>query len=132
MQHLNFFHPKNISSSKTSNTRDRIRQIRRSIFRKTQKPDLEIVSSPFIDTHIEWMRRSHDSEADLELLDLIETHSITSSNHIMDGATERMFRRSQMSQSRQPQVSAIFVHAGAGYHSTTNEHMHLGACDKYV
>lgn len=25
-------------------------------------------------------------------------------------------------------VGAIFVHAGAGYHSTTNEHIHLGAC----
>ncbi|KAF4625781.1 hypothetical protein G7Y89_g12383 [Cudoniella acicularis] len=39
-----------------------------------------------------------------------------------------MLRRSQMSQSR-PCVSAIFVHAGAGYHSTTNEHIHLGACN---
>lgn len=30
-------------------------------------------------------------------------------------------------QSRAP-IAAIFVHAGAGYHSTTNEHIHLGAC----
>jgi taspase (threonine aspartase 1) len=50
----------------------------------------------------------------------------------MDGATERMFRKSQLSQARPANVSAIFVHAGAGYHSTTNEHIHLGACDRSV
>ncbi|KAN0119650.1 N-terminal nucleophile aminohydrolase [Hyaloscypha variabilis] len=47
----------------------------------------------------------------------------------MDGATERMFRRSESSQARPANVAAIFVHAGAGYHSNTNEHIHLGACD---
>jgi taspase (threonine aspartase 1) len=45
----------------------------------------------------------------------------------MDGATERSLRQGSRSQ-----VSAIFVHAGAGYHSTTNEHIHLGACDECV
>jgi taspase, threonine aspartase, 1 len=50
----------------------------------------------------------------------------------MDGAAERMFRGSQRSTARANNVSAIFVHAGAGYHSTTNEHIHLGACDRYV
>lgn len=34
------------------------------------------------------------------------------------------------SQYRAPTVSAIFVHAGAGYHSTTNEQVHLGACNE--
>jgi taspase (threonine aspartase 1) len=48
----------------------------------------------------------------------------------MDGATERMLRRSHISQGRLANVAAIFVHAGAGYHSTTNEHIHLGACDR--
>ncbi|EKD16737.1 threonine aspartase [Drepanopeziza brunnea f. sp. 'multigermtubi' MB_m1] len=45
-----------------------------------------------------------------------------------DGAAERLFRRGQSS-NPQANVAAIFVHAGAGYHSTTNEHIHLGACD---
>jgi len=49
----------------------------------------------------------------------------------MDGATDRLFRRSHQS-NQQGNVAAIFVHAGAGYHSTTNEHIHLGACDRYV
>ena len=50
----------------------------------------------------------------------------------MDGAAERMFRKSHLSQARPANVAAIFVHAGAGYHSTTNEHIHLGACDRFV
>lgn len=27
-------------------------------------------------------------------------------------------------------VPCIFVHAGAGYHSVTNEHIHLQACNE--
>lgn len=50
----------------------------------------------------------------------------------MDGAAERMFRKSHLSQVKPANVAAIFVHAGAGYHSTTNEHIHLGACDRFV
>lgn len=42
----------------------------------------------------------------------------------MDGSGEK---RSIWSRSSTP-VGAIFVHAGAGYHSTTNENIHLGAC----
>jgi len=29
-------------------------------------------------------------------------------------------------------ICAIFVHAGAGYHSIQNEHIHLEACNEYV
>jgi hypothetical protein len=29
-------------------------------------------------------------------------------------------------------VCAIFVHAGAGYHSVQNEKIHLQACEEYV
>lgn len=29
-------------------------------------------------------------------------------------------------------VCAIFVHAGAGYHSLQNEKIHLAACEEYV
>jgi len=30
-----------------------------------------------------------------------------------------------------PYMSAIFVHAGAGYHSIQNERIHLAACNEY-
>jgi hypothetical protein len=30
-----------------------------------------------------------------------------------------------------PHISAIFVHAGAGYHSVHNEGAHLAACNEY-
>ncbi|OBT58688.1 hypothetical protein VE04_01193 [Pseudogymnoascus sp. 24MN13] len=43
----------------------------------------------------------------------------------MDGAGEK--RPGLNRQSHAP-VTAIFVHAGAGYHSTTNEKIHLAAC----
>lgn len=43
----------------------------------------------------------------------------------MDGAGEK--RPGLNRQSHAP-VAAIFVHAGAGYHSTTNEKIHLAAC----
>jgi len=46
----------------------------------------------------------------------------------MDGSNERRIAKPQTG----PYVSAIFVHAGAGYHSTTNEHIHLGACNEYA
>ncbi|KAH7320231.1 nucleophile aminohydrolase [Stachybotrys elegans] len=41
-----------------------------------------------------------------------------------DGAIDRMLRLGQ----RQKHVPAIFVHAGAGFHSHQNEHVHLQAC----
>ena len=41
-----------------------------------------------------------------------------------DGAFDRVLKR------RKGPVSAIFIHAGAGYHSTTNERIHLAACSE--
>ncbi|KAK0626249.1 nucleophile aminohydrolase [Immersiella caudata] len=41
-----------------------------------------------------------------------------------DGAVDRVFRRSPKP------VSAIFIHAGAGYHSVANEKVHLEACSE--
>ncbi|KAK0674545.1 nucleophile aminohydrolase [Cercophora samala] len=44
-----------------------------------------------------------------------------------DGAADRVWRRG----GKQPQqVAAIFIHAGAGYHSVANEHVHLSACSE--
>ncbi|KAI1769771.1 N-terminal nucleophile aminohydrolase [Hypoxylon cercidicola] len=42
----------------------------------------------------------------------------------IDGATDRWGKR------RKWPVSAIFIHAGAGYHSTANESIHLEACNE--
>lgn len=44
-----------------------------------------------------------------------------------DGLTERLFR----SKTKGP-IAAIFIHAGAGFHSTVNEHVHLEACSECV
>lgn len=52
--------------------------------------------------------------------------ALVSGDLIMDGSGDKLFGRTQ----KTPNVSAIFVHAGAGYHSTTNEHIHLGACNE--
>lgn len=45
-----------------------------------------------------------------------------------DGAGDK---RSTKTKNLSP-VASIFVHAGAGYHSTHNERLHLAACDAYV
>lgn len=42
-----------------------------------------------------------------------------------DGLTERLFRP----KTKGP-IAAIFIHAGAGFHSTVNEHVHLEACSE--
>lgn len=41
-----------------------------------------------------------------------------------DGALDRVLRLGQ----RQRSGPAIFIHAGAGFHSHQNEHVHLEAC----
>jgi hypothetical protein len=47
----------------------------------------------------------------------------------MDGIVEKRSRKTRNSGMAKP-VSAIFVHAGAGYHSLTNERIHLSACSE--
>lgn len=44
--------------------------------------------------------------------------------HGLDGSVERIWKRTTKP------VAAIFVHAGAGYHSVTNEKVHLEACSE--
>ena len=46
----------------------------------------------------------------------------------MDGSSSDKRGGGAWARHTHPPVGAIFVHAGAGYHSTTNEHIHLGAC----
>lgn len=40
--------------------------------------------------------------------------------------------RSKNLQKKKKQLPAIFIHAGAGFHSQQNEHIHLQACVLYV
>jgi taspase (threonine aspartase 1) len=116
-------------STKFDSARERLRQIRRDIstpFRKSQKYSVEIIPSPFIDSADLWPDLIQPAPQKSFYSSLDRT---TSLNQVMDGAGEGAFRRGQKSQSNS-NVSAIFVHAGAGYHSTTNEHIHLGACNE--
>jgi taspase (threonine aspartase 1) len=48
----------------------------------------------------------------------------------LDGTMDKMFKRTPASKGSSNAVASIFVHAGAGYHSSQNEHVHLGACDR--
>ena len=51
-----------------------------------------------------------------------------------DGAypPEQLVRKATRSPPPADQVCAIYVHAGAGYHSLQNERIHLEACNEYV
>ena len=61
-----------------------------------------------------------------------DSSATTTPGVTMDGSTDRLFGGRTSKIQNPSKVSAIFVHAGAGYHSTTNEHIHLGACNEYV
>jgi taspase (threonine aspartase 1) len=133
MQSSNLHRRNSHISSKIDSARDRFRQLRRGVsnsFRKTTKCNVEIISSPFLDQGEDWQALFQTARP-TTLYPLADSDVFHSSS-VMDGAAERMFRGSQRSTGRPNNVSAIFVHAGAGYHSTTNEHIHLGACDRYV
>jgi len=51
--------------------------------------------------------------------------------HNMAHMPTGLFHRGRLSR-RHADCAAIFVHAGAGYHSITNESVHLQACEEYV
>jgi taspase (threonine aspartase 1) len=119
-------------STKLGTARSHLRKFRQNIsnsFRKSQKTAVKIVPSPFGGSQLECAQLA---SAPPVLTFPFQESVADSFSSIMDGATERMFRKNQLSQAQPVNVSAIFVHAGAGYHSTTNEHIHLGACDRYV
>ena len=44
-----------------------------------------------------------------------------------DGTMERILKRTSRAS-----TAAIFIHAGAGYHSQANERIHLEACNEFV
>ena len=116
---------------KLCSARERFRQIRRDIslsFRKSPRIELEVVLSPFIEQPTQNSGSSTDSVPPKPLYSLPNS-SVETFSPVMDGPNDRLFGRGQRTQNP-INVSAIFVHAGAGYHSTTNEHIHLGACNE--
>ena len=46
----------------------------------------------------------------------------------MDGQVDSPASKSRIG----PELCAIFIHAGAGYHSVQNEKLHLEVCAEYV
>lgn len=132
-------HPRHIQIHNTLSTaRERLRKFRRGLshyFRKSSSQECEIEIAPQLRAESDSPRNSPNN---LQVLDPepirpssgSSTANTTGSIKAMDGAAERLLR--QNNPQFRPQTSAVFVHAGAGYHSTTNEHIHLGACDEYV
>lgn len=122
-------------SKRLSPTRDRLRQLRNSISKawsKLNKHQLETAPSAFPRCDANQTELSPVVATRLSTsCPSLDVH-ITIPKFIMDGTTDKLFRRTQVAPTRVANVSAIFVHAGAGYHSTTNEHIHLSACDGYV
>ncbi|THV54326.1 hypothetical protein BGAL_0029g00200 [Botrytis galanthina] len=120
-------------SNKIDIVRERFRQLRRELsnlsnpLRKFQKYNVEIIPSPFLDREGPWSG-SPPLMAPAPFYQKMQTNRMPamSLDPVMDGSADT--RRPRPAQP-QPCVSAIFVHAGAGYHSTTNEHIHLGACN---
>ncbi|KAK2627828.1 hypothetical protein QTJ16_002474 [Diplocarpon rosae] len=99
--------------------------LKQSFDSRPQEQYIDIVHSPFVKDSGIWQGLAPMSPPKTPIPLKLEIPDL---NSAMDGATERLFRRGQAS-SHQGNTAAIFVHAGAGYHSTTNEHIHLGACD---
>lgn len=121
-------------SERLGETWKRLRTIRRSIhiqFGRTGRYRAEVLPSPFRSHHpTPYESERNDpplSSASVEQIEKINREIpdrfVRSVGPAMDGAGDKQFGNS-----RSPPVAAIFVHAGAGYHSTTNEHIHLSAC----
>lgn len=115
--------------STLDSARQKLREIRQELpapFRRSQKDILYHISAPS-DQQDQCPRLPESIPPRVNLAPI--EPSIAPFNPVMDGTGDRLLGRGQKSQSP-ANVSAIFVHAGAGYHSTTNEHLHLGACNE--
>ena len=125
-------HP--LLTTRNFSTRERLRQFGRGVsnslsFRKSPKIGSEAVPSSSIEQPGQDSGFSTDSSQPKAMPSTPGSSVDSFSPPTMDGPNERLFARSQRT-SNPTNVSAIFVHAGAGYHSTTNEHIHLGACNE--
>ncbi|KAI9645088.1 hypothetical protein NHQ30_005822 [Ciborinia camelliae] len=119
--------PQSQVARKIDNARERLRQFHHKLLnpfnplRRFQKYNIEIIPSPFLDRQDPWSG-FQPSIFKTPFYQSMQTNRMPA----MDGSADTRKPRAVQSQ---PGVSAIFVHAGAGYHSTTNEHIHLGACN---
>lgn len=114
--------------------KEKLRRVRRELVRsfrmdRSPEPQPDIIPSPFqpddeyhadSETFFSDSPPYHpptaDGESDVDMEDMQ-----------LDGPVSMFGRKARQSG---PPVAAIFVHAGAGYHSTTNEQYHLGACNE--
>jgi taspase, threonine aspartase, 1 len=121
-------------SEKLSATWKRLRTFRRGIHKesvKAEKYTIDILPSPFRPQNTVPFQSDPNgpalSSASLQAIEKLSRETTSRPARLfgpaMDGALEKRF-----GSSRSSPVAAIFVHAGAGYHSTTNEHIHLAAC----
>lgn len=121
-------------SGKFAETWKRLRRLRRGVHRpsgRTEKYTVEIFPSPFQSQYISPFKSDPNGLppflASLPTIEKLRREATGRTaiflSPTMDGALEKSF-----GSSRSSPVAAIFVHAGAGYHSTTNEHIHLAAC----
>lgn len=115
--------------------RERLRRLRHDLTINFRKADKDINLSIPLTVSDSIARSSKASQAPRSPIytntSCSSVSSTSSLNPDMDGSAEKVRRTERVSRSK-PGVAAIFVHAGAGYHSTTNEHIHLGACSEYV
>ena len=126
-------------STKLNSARTRLRQFSRDYlttpFRRSQNQDINLTPSPSPSPSPSSNTSTGQCSEPGQATPMSSSSTSSASdgndnmNRVMDGTAERALRKSQQSQTR-PHISAIFVHAGAGYHSTTNEHIHLGACNE--
>lgn len=119
------------TSTKLHSAKERLRRLRRGIINPFRRSTdhTSILGMPFVNSPDQWSDSLHISSTTPPHLS--SDSSAASFSRIMDGTNEKTLKKNQILQGR-PYVSSIFVHAGAGYHSTTNEHIHLGACNEYV
>ncbi|RDL37322.1 N-terminal nucleophile aminohydrolases (Ntn hydrolases) [Venustampulla echinocandica] len=107
---------------------ERLRRLRRYLsnpFRRPQKPEVIIVESLLVHPPDRWSSLTRTPNASLDRLSLV---SIAANPTQVVGGDIRGTRPGDMADSPL-NVSAVFVHAGAGYHSNSNEHIHLSACN---
>lgn len=115
--------------------REKLRRVRRDLAKslrmdRSTAPQLEIIPSPF---HPDG---DDPTDSDTFFSDSPPYHpptplfdyDVEMTDPQLDGPSSMFGRRVKVSAG--PPVAAIFVHAGAGYHSTTNEQYHLGACNE--
>lgn len=81
---------------------------------------------------LSWLTLSRTSSSSNISLNYFKEEQESGVSSVMNSTTERPSKKKKLPHRRSKNVSAIFVHAGAGFHSTLNEYSHLEACDRSV